>query len=61
MDKEKINLTEEQLIQGIKNKCEQGERSKLQVVKWVKDNSDLGLREAKELTDDYFFYKKSDE
>lgn len=60
MDK-KNKLSKEKLIQGIKDMCENGKTSKLQSVKWVKDHSDLDLRNAKELVDDHFYYKSLDE
>lgn len=46
--------------QFIVNIVESGERTKLQTVKAVKDEYGLGLKEAKDFVDLYFYYKKDD-
>lgn len=42
--------TDKQLIRGIKSRRKKGE-GMLQVVKWVWDNSDRGLKESKQFVD----------
>ena len=52
--------TTEELIQGIKDFIAVKEISKLLVVKWVHDNSDLGLKGSKDLVDEHFHYPKEE-
>lgn len=47
----KLKLNDNQLKASIKKKREQGIR-KLQIVKWVWDNCDRGLKDSKQFVDD---------
>lgn len=51
MKRTKLRLGENQLKSGIKEKRELN-WSKLQIVKWVWDNSDMKLKDSKQFVDD---------